>query len=496
MRMKRAGGARAAVVGLWLAAAPAGAQEVQLDVREHTLPNGMQVLLVPRRESPTVATYLRFKVGSVQEHNGITGIAHFLEHMMFKGTRRIGTRDYAAEAPLIERLEQLHADLDAEQAKGLAADRERLTRLKAEIAATTEAQRRYIISNELSDIYERNGGVGVNASTTHDGTQYSVQLPANKLELWAFLESDRIANPVFREFYPERDVVLEERRGRYDTSPVGKLYEVLRAVAYVAHPYRHPILGWASDIARYRPDQVREYFKTYYAPNNAVAVLVGDFDPAEALALITRYFGPIPPQPILPVPITAEPEQRGERRVTVEFDARPQVVIGYHAPAVGHPDTYPLSVLAAILGEGRTSRLYKGLVEGRGIALSANCYWGAQQHPGLFNILAVPREPRTTAEIERAVYEEIERIVKEPPTERELLRVRNQTDAELIQALDSNAGIAEEVGDAHALTGSWRYLLEARRRLKAVTAADVQRVARQYLIPSKRTVITLVPPAK
>ena len=484
------------LVGLLLAAGSAAAQEVQLDVRVHTLPNGMQVLLVPRRESPTVATYLRFKVGSVQEHNGITGIAHFLEHMMFKGTRRLGTRNYEAEAPLIEALVRLHIALDEERAKGPAADQGRITSLRAEIAATTEAQRKHIVSNELSDLYEQHGGVGVNASTTHDGTQYFVQLPANKLELWAFLESDRIANPVFREFYAERDVVMEERRGRYDTSPVGKLYEVLRAVAYVAHPYRHPILGWTSDILAYRPDQMLTYFKTYYAPNNALAVLVGDFDPAEALALVTRYFGPIPPQPIPKVLITAEPEQRGERRVAVEFDARPQVLIGYHIPALGHPDTYALSVLASLLGDGRTSRFYKGLVEGRGIALSASTYVTPQPHPGLFSILASPRAPHTTAEVERAIDEEIDRIVKEPPTERELLKVRNQTDAELIQELDSNAGIASEVGDAQALTGDWRYLLESRRRIKAVTAAEVQRAARQYLTAAKRTVVTLVPPAR
>jgi predicted Zn-dependent peptidase len=238
------------------------------------------------------------------------------------------------------------------------------------------------------------------------------------------------------------------------------------------------------------------YFKTYYAPNNALAVLVGDFDPAAALALIARYFGPIPPQPIPQVAITAEPEQRGERRVTVEFDARPQLVIGYHIPALGHPDTYALTVLGSLLAEGRTSRFYKGLVEGRAIALSVSGGATVQPYPGIFSILAAPRAPHTPAEVERALYEEIERIVEEPPAERELLKVRNQTDAELIQALDSNSGIAEEVGDAHALTGDWRYLLESRRRIKAVTAADVQRVAREYLTASKRTVITLVSPAK
>ena len=500
-RGRGGGRALALIVAALVAAAslplPAGAQgaaeEISLDVREHTLPNGLQVLLVPRRGSPTVATYLRFKVGSVQEHNGITGIAHFLEHMMFKGTGRIGTRDYAAEAPLIASIERLQADLAVEQAKGQAADPDRLRHLRAELGATREAQRRYVIPNELSEIYRRHGAVGLNASTSHDGTQYYVQLPANRLEVWAILESDRMANPVLREWLAERDVVHEERRLRYETSPAGTLYETLRATAYLAHPYRHPVIGWPSDVEVLRPDQLAAYFRAYYAPNNAVAVLVGDLDPDATLAIIARYFGPIPAQPLPRPAITAEPEQRGERRVSVEFDAQPQVLIGYHLPALGHPDTYALSVLGSLLATGRTSRFFRALVEGKGLALSVNGGAGIQQHAGLFTIYGVPRAPHTTGALEEVIYAELGRLVAEAPSEGELLKVRNQIDVSLLRSLASHASLAAQLGNVQALTGNWRGMLESRRWMKAVTATDVQRVARQYLTPARRTVVTLVP---
>jgi predicted Zn-dependent peptidase len=479
-------------------AAPPGARDaaadpIPIEVREHTLPNGLQILLVPRRGSPTVATYLRFKVGSVQEHNGITGIAHFLEHLMFQGTRRIGTRDHAAEAPLMATLERLQGALAAERAKGAAAEAGRVEALRAELAAARQAHRRTLIPNEISELYRRHGGVGLNASTSRDGTQYTVQLPANKLELWAFLESDRMADPVFRGFEAERDVVHEERRLRYETSPAGTLYETLYATAYLAHPYRHPVIGWPSDVDRLRPDQVAAFFRTYYAPNNAVAALVGDLDPEAALALLARYFGPIPAGPIPRPTITAEPEQRGERRVTVEFDAQPQLLMGYRIPGLGHPDTDALRVLGWLLASGRTSRFHRALVEGRGLALSVSAGAQVLQREGLFTIYGVPRAPHAAGALEAGIEDALARLAAEPPTERELTRVRNQVDVAMARTLASNAGLAAQLGNAQALAGTWRGWFESRGRMRAVTAEDVQRVARQYLTAARRTVVTLAP---
>src|SRR3990170_7946201 len=258
------------------------AQEISLDVREHTLKNGMKVLILPRKNSSTFSAYLRFKTGSVHEQAGKTGLAHMLEHMMFKGTRSIGTLDAEAEEPILEMLDRLHLELAALRETQRSPfrppalspvegkDPSRLTALEKEIAEATAAHKQLIIPNEFWEIYRRHGAVGLNASTSRDGTQYYVNLPSNRLELWTILESGRMKNPVFREFYTEREVVKEERLQRYEAHPEGALSEALIALAFAAHPYRNPIIGWPSDIDRLlRPDAPR-YFKTFYAPNNAV----------------------------------------------------------------------------------------------------------------------------------------------------------------------------------------------------------------------------------
>jgi predicted Zn-dependent peptidase len=468
------------------------AQDIALDVKAHQLKNGMTVLLLPRRTSPTFSAYLRFKTGSIHEPAGKTGLAHMLEHMMFKGTRQIGTVDPDAEAPILERLDRLHRELlelrETERSPFRPKEPARVQALTREISELTEAHRRLLVPNEFWEIYRRHGAVGLNASTSRDGTQYVVNLPSNRLDLWAVLESDRLKHPVFREFYTERAVVREERRQRYEANPEGALYEALFATAYAAHPYRNPVIGWPSDIeGLLRPDALR-HFKSFYAPNNAVAVLVGDLDPERTIRILEEQFGSIAPQPLPDVRITREPPQRGERRVSVHFDAEPRMAIGYHVPALGHPDTDALQVAASILGDGRTSRLYRSLVDGKRLAFSVDA-----SDPGLLVITAVPRAPHTLAELERAILTELERLRASPVTDRELARVRHRLEADLIRSLRANASLAAQLGNAQALTGNWRYVLESRDRLKAITADDVQRAAMAYLAPDLRTVATLVP---
>jgi len=300
---------------------------IGLPITEHTLKNGMRLLIVERRESPTFSAYLRFRVGSVNEPAGQTGLAHLLEHMMFKGTRLFGTTDPARELPILERLDGLYLDLQAEKARGQlpggTLDQAAVARLERQIAELEAEAKQFILRNELWEIYQRHGGVGLNASTSHEGTQYFVSLPKNRLELWALLESDRIRDPVFREFYTEREVVMEERRQRIDTSPRGLLFEAGLASAFFALPYRHPVAGWPGDLEHLSRPQGREFFRAYYAPNNALAVLVGDLDPAEVIRTVERYFGDIPAQPAPTWSPSGEPPQAGERRVRVEFSAEP-----------------------------------------------------------------------------------------------------------------------------------------------------------------------------
>jgi predicted Zn-dependent peptidase len=471
----------------------------RLNVVEHRLKNGMKFLILERHVAPTVAAYIRFKVGGVNDPAGQTGIAHMLEHMMFKGTSTLGTLNYTAERPLIERLDRLNLEVEQLQYQSQTSplhkpDPARLGHLKQEIAATLAQERRYIVKNELFEAYTRLGGTGLNAMTGNDNTTYVIELPSNALEAWADAESDRIRDPVFREFYSERDVVHEERRMRYDTQPGGQVGETLDAVSYTAHPYRVPVIGWPSDIDNLRRTEVLAYFRQHYAPNNAITVVVGDVDPAEVIRLAEKYFGPIPAQPQSLRTITVEPEQRGERRAEVVFDASPQLQMAYHIPALGHPDAPALELLGDLLADGRTSRFYQAItLKGLGQA-SANGATGPL--PNVFGVSGLPRQPTTAAELGKAILAEIERVKKEPVSERELQRLRNQLDADTVRSLESNSGIASALLDYESNAGDWHYLYTELALLKQVTSADLMRVARQYLTTENRTVVTLVRPAE
>ncbi|MCH7760358.1 insulinase family protein [candidate division TA06 bacterium] len=465
------------------------AQKLELNVVEHTLKNGMKFLILERHEAPVFSTYLRFKVGSVNEHPGITGTSHLLEHMMFKGTQSMGTTNYKKEISLMEKIEKVMDQIDEAWAEG---DEARIKALKEKLAKFQKEQKKYLVKNELWQTYMRNGGVGLNASTGNDGTQYYVSLPSNRLELWFFLESDRMKNPVLREFYSERDVVYEERRLRTDTQPRGKLWEQFGAAAFTAHPYGWPVVGWAADLETVRRSEVEAYFKAYYAPNNSIAVIVGDVDPEEVIRLAEKYFGKILSQPPPPPVQTREPEQKGERRVIVEFDANPSLLIGYHKPELTHPDQYVFDVIGDILSSGRTSRLYENIVKKKKLATRVRGFGGGQQFPNLFIFSATPRHPHTTLEVEEAIYEEIERLKKEPVSNWELEKVRNQADANFIRGLQTNFGMASRLGHYEVLTGSWRYLVDVIDKRKAVTTEEIMRVAQETFTPSNRTVASLV----
>lgn len=471
--------------------------KVTLDVKEKTLKNGLTILVVENHTAPVVSCLMRFKVGSVDERPGITGTAHLLEHMLFKGSKQIGTTNYEAEVPIMKKIDSLAVLLRDEQRKLQnvlwKGDSARVKSLRDQIAQLQDDEKKYVIKDELWETYLENGGTGLNASTGNDGTQYYVALPANRLELWAWLESDRLRNPILREFYSERDVVFEERRLRTDTQPFGKLFEQFNALAFSAHPYHWPVVGWPGDLKTVMREEVEVFFKQYYAPNNAIMCVVGDVRADEVFAMMTRYFEDIPAFPEPPRPVfTDEPKQEGERRAEVEFEANPLLAIGFMAREIAHPDNEVLDVAAAILSQGRTSRLYKKIVEEKKLAVGVNAANASSRYPDLFFITATPLAPHTTAEIEAAVYEELERLKTEPVTEWELQKVKNQLDANFIRGLSSNTGTAFGLATVTALTGDWRYGLQNIENCKKVTAADVMKVANKYFTKSNRTVVTLV----
>ncbi len=376
--------------------------ELENRVQAFTLKNGLRLLLLERHLSPTISIFIRYRSGAVDEADGKTGTAHLLEHMMFKGTKTIGTRNYNREEKILLEIEQAGVALDQEKIKGASADQALQNSLTQRLKGLQKRHRRLMISNEIDRIYTEQGAVDLNASTGQDLTTYQVSIPSNRIELWARIESDRMANPVFREFYTERDVVMEERRQRSESDPDGKLLERYLATAFIAHPYRRPVIGWPSDMRFLDMAYMRHFFKQTHAPNNTVIAVVGDIRPSEVIKTVQKYFGRIPPQKLNPFPVTEEPVQSGERRIEVLFSADPKLIIGYHKPPPPAFADYVFDLIESLLTRGRTSRLFKTLVEEKRLAKSIQAHNGlpGARYANQFVFFATPRHPHTSMELE------------------------------------------------------------------------------------------------
>jgi predicted Zn-dependent peptidase len=468
--------------------------DLESRVKTFTLKNGLRLLTLERHLSPTVSIHIRYRAGSVNEADGKTGTAHLLEHMMFKGTKTIGTRSYPRERKLLLNIEKLGMALDLERMKGEAANPSIVNSLAAQLKTLQAKHRELTVSNEIDRLYTGQGAVDLNASTGQDLTTYKVSIPANRIELWARIESDRMANPVFREFYTERDVVLEERRQRTEADPDGKLFEHYLAAAFISHPYRRPVIGWSSDLRFLDMAYMRQFLKNTHAPNNTVIAVVGDIKPAEVLAVVEKYFGKIPAQTLPAYAITEEPSQSGERRVETLFAADPKMIIGYHKPPPPAQADYVFDLIESILTRGRTSRLFKSLVQEKHLAQSiqaANGLPGAR-YANQFTFFVTPRHPNTCAELELAIDSEIEKLKTEPVTDLELEKVKNQLRADFIRGLDSNAGLSGMLSYYEALLGNYRYLTGYISMIDKITPEEIQQTARTYLTRENRTVATLV----
>ncbi len=473
---------------------PVFAQSLEEKVIEHTLENGLTLLLYERHQTPIVSCNTYINVGSANDELGETGIAHMTEHIAFKGTKTIGTKNYDKEKKLLEALDDVWNAIERERVKGEDADQTKLTQLHKEFTRISSEASQYVVSEEYSRIMEENGAVGLNAATSRDNTQYFVSLPSNRLELWMMLEADRLMNPVPREFYKERQVIMEERSMRTDTSPLGTLVEQFLGIAFIAHPYGFPAIGWKSDIQTIKPAQLMEFFETYYTPSNMVISIVGDVQPDEAISLAEKYFGRLPARPIAGRIRTVEPPQAGERRVEVEWNANPYVVLGYHRPAVDHEDAVVFDVISFLLSGGRTSQLYKELVVEDRIAVHVDTVsaFPGKKYPTLFLLVAVPFGAHTVEDLEDALYSELDVLKTEVVGEQELQKVINNVEANYIKTLTANSGLASQLGFAQSVFGDWRELENKVERIKNVTAKDVMRVANTYFTRKNRSVAWLV----
>ncbi|MBN2109053.1 MAG: insulinase family protein [Deltaproteobacteria bacterium] len=463
-------------------------------LEQFQLPNGLTVLLLERRISPTISFTMSFRTGAVDEDTGATGVAHMLEHMLFKGTRTIGTRDYKAEKKLLERIDAVAIQLDDERRKGSAGDAARIEALARDLTGLQEQANALIVENEFDTIYTRNGAEGMNARTGYDMTTYTVSLPANRLELWLRLESERFAEPVFRQYYAERDVVIEEMRQSYETQPDRLLATQLLTTAFQAHPYGRPAIGWEADIKFLPRAACEDFFKRRYCLANAVVAVVGAVDIQEASRLFDRYFTSISAGSVEKPFITQEPPQRGERRTELHFEAEPQLMIGFHKPSCPDRADYAFELLGAILSSGRTSRLYQSLVMDRPMAASVDAFNGfpGSRYPNLFVIKAAPLKGVACSDVEKGIYAEIDKLARMPLPAEELAKAKKQFRADFVRNLDSNRMLSRMLAYYQVLCGDWRYLEKNLKIIESISAQEIQSAIQKYLVSSNRTVAVLV----
>jgi zinc protease len=413
------------------------------EVKAHKLVNGMKVLVQEDHNIPNVAMYFFYKIGSRNERPGITGVSHFFEHMMFNGAKKYGPKQF---------------------------------------------------DNEM----EKAGGNN-NAYTSEDVTVYTDWFPSSALELMFDMEADRMQNLAFdpKMVDSERGVVYSERRTSVDNSNPGILSEQMRAAAYIAHPYHWPVVGWPSDIEAWTMDDLRAHYKTGYAPNNCVMVVVGDVTEEKVMALVKKYIEPIPSQPPPPEVRTKEPEQIGERRVTVRKAAQlPMQMIAFHIPDAKSADLTVLEVIDALMTTGQSSRLYSRMVDQDQIALNVGGRAEQTLDPGLFIFSVTPRSGIEPVRTEKTLFEEIEKLRTSPVPETELRKAKNQMLAQHYRQLKTIAGRANLLGTFEVFHGDYNKLFTSDRDIEAVTVADVQRVALKYFSEKNRTVATLIPEAK
>jgi len=485
-------------VGLCARAQDLAAFEKKTTVK--VLPNGLTLIVCERPEAPVFSYYTLVDAGSADDPQGASGLAHMFEHMAFKGTEQIGTTNYAAEKVALAKVEVAYAAYDGEFRKRVGQDPAKLASLKKAFEDAQAAAQKYVVPNQFPELAEKNGAVDLNASTAEDSTQYFWSMPSNRLELWAYMESGRIAHPVEREFYKERDVVQEERRMRIDSDPMGSLEEQFLATAYVAHPYGRSGVGWESEISQVSATEADAFHKKYYVPANIVIAVVGDLKAADAMPMLTKYFGAIPAGPKPEPMTTVEPKQFAEKSVVIREATQPTYWEGYHRPDYRDPDDSVYDAISDILSHGRTGRLYRSLVRDQRIAQSAEASSNEPEYkyPSLFLITATPLPGHTNDVLREAIHKEIDKLKTTDVTDEELAQFKTRNRADTLLGLADNEGLAHQLAENQTRFGDWRQLFRELDQADKVSKADIRRVANKIFVESNRTSarIEFMPPAQ
>lgn len=450
-------------------------------VSEFTLKNGLKFILIEDHSVPIASFVTYANVGASDERIGIYGISHFLEHLAFKGTSEIGTKNLKAEKKLLRKMDVVYDQILAEK-NSVSPNKEKIKKLEDEMKKLKEETAKYVISNEFDTVLKRQGCVGLNAMTSADFTVYFFSLPSNKIELWAYLESSRFTDPVFREFFKERDVVAEERRVALENRPVGKLVEEVLSLGFKDHPYRISVIGPMSNIQNITRRDVRNYFTTNYSAKNLVIGVAGDIYPDQLKKLAKKYFSKIKPGRKNPRVFTTEPKQAGEKTVTIFEESQPWLLIGYHCPSELHDDFYKFSVLDNILTNGRSSRLYKKVVTEDKSAMFIGSMAGfpGTKYPSLYVFFTLPTSGHTNKELEKAIMAEVKNLKENPVTKEELKSAKARLKVTLLRQMKQDQWFLIELLQSEILLGSWEKAFEVLEKIEKITVKDIQELAKKY----------------
>jgi predicted Zn-dependent peptidase len=479
----------AAVIVAFVSSRAQDLKSFEQKITTKVLPNGLTLIVCERPEAPVFSYSTFVDAGDVNDPSGQSGLAHMFEHLAFKGTSEIGTTDYTAEKVALARVEAANDAYEAEYLKFVGRDENKLKELKEAFQRAQEEAHRFVVPNQFTDVAERNGAHELNAGTGYDDTVFYWSMPENRLELWAWLESSRLADTVPREFYKERDVVIEERRMRTDSNPEGRLFEQFLATAYVAHNYGRSNIGWPSEVSQITATEAMDFHKKYYIGANIVVSIVGDVKASEALPMLEKYFSRVPAGPKPEEMTTVEPKQFAEKSLIIRDPTQPIYMEGYHRPDYRDPDNAVYDAISDILSNGRVSRLYRSLVRDKQIAAEAEGVspYPSDKYPSMFVFFAVPNPGHTPQEMRDAIRAEIERLKTTDVTDGELAMFKTRTRADLLRGLADNQGLANDLAEYQTRYGDWRKLFLHLDDVDKVTKADIRRVANQVFIPSNRT---------